>query len=62
MIFLSSQKLEGGEALFQTCLNYIRENDFSSMTWETAQDNIAAQSLYEKMGGQRSEWIVYEIS
>ncbi len=51
-----------GEQLFQTCLQYIRENDFASMTWETAKDNIIAQSLYNKMGGQLSEWLVYEIS
>ncbi|TKC19215.1 GNAT family N-acetyltransferase [Robertmurraya kyonggiensis] len=50
-----------GEALFQRNLNYIRENDFASMTWETAKDNVVAQALYNKMGGQLSEWLVYEI-
>lgn len=50
-----------GEQLFQTCLDYIRENHFAYMTWETAKDNFAAQSLYNKMGGQQSEWLVYEI-
>lgn len=50
-----------GEQLFQTCRSYIRENDFAYMTWETAKDNLAAQGLYNKMGGQLSEWLVYEI-
>lgn len=50
-----------GEKLFQACLEYIRENGFASMTWETARDNLVAQSLYEKMGGKLSEWLVYEI-
>lgn len=50
-----------GEMLFKAALDYIRQNDFSSMTWETAKDNIVAQSLYHKMGGQLSEWLVYEI-
>lgn len=50
-----------GEALFQRNLDYIRENNFSSMTWETAKDNVVAQALYNKMGGQLSEWLVYEI-
>lgn len=54
------QKL--GEKLFQACLSYIRENDFAYMTWETAKDNLVAQSLYNKMGGQQSEWLAYEIS
>ncbi|MBS4202476.1 GNAT family N-acetyltransferase [Bacillus sp. FJAT-49732] len=51
-----------GEKLFETCLNYIRKNDFSSMTWETAKDNLVAQSLYTKMGGKQSEWLCYEIN
>ncbi|TCJ01320.1 GNAT family N-acetyltransferase [Cytobacillus praedii] len=50
-----------GERLFQRNLDYIRENDFSSMTWETAKDNIAAQALYKKLGGNLSEWLFYEI-
>jgi len=50
-----------GEKLFQTCLEYIRENGFCSMTWETAQDNVVAQSLYKKMGGEISPWLFYEI-
>jgi ribosomal protein S18 acetylase RimI-like enzyme len=51
-----------GEKLFQACLEYIRENEFASMTWETAKDNKVAQSLYNKMGGKLSEWLFYEIS
>ena len=50
-----------GERLFQTCLDYIRASNFSAMTWETARDNKADQSLYDKMGGQISQWFVYEI-
>lgn len=53
---------KAGEQLFTACLQYIRENGFSSMTWETARDNVVAQSLYNKMGGRLSEWLVYEIS
>ncbi|MFT4413651.1 N-acetyltransferase family protein [Fredinandcohnia humi] len=50
-----------GELLFKENLDYIRENNFASMTWETAKDNVVAQSLYKKMGGTISEWLVYEI-
>ncbi|MGV3487992.1 MAG: GNAT family N-acetyltransferase [Tuberibacillus sp.] len=62
-LFVSPQARgkKAGEKLFQTCLDFIRENDFSSMTWETAKDNIVAQSLYNKMGGKISEWLLYEI-
>jgi ribosomal protein S18 acetylase RimI-like enzyme len=51
-----------GEKLFKVCLEYIRENEFASMTWETAKDNKVAQALYNKMGGKLSEWLHYEIS
>ena len=50
-----------GEQLFEKCLSFIRENDFAYMTWETAKDNVVAQGLYKKMGGELSEWLVYEI-
>ncbi|MEW9053130.1 MAG: GNAT family N-acetyltransferase [Neobacillus sp.] len=53
--------LKVGENLFQTCLAYIRENGYAYMTWETAKDNVVAQSLYNKSGGQISDWLVYEI-
>lgn len=51
-----------GEKLFQKNLDYIRKNNFSSMTWETAKTNQVAQSLYNKMGGKLSEWLYYEIN
>jgi GNAT superfamily N-acetyltransferase len=51
-----------GEKLFKVCLEYIRENGFASMIWETGKDNKAAQSLYNKMGGKLSQWLHYEIS
>ncbi|MFH5181401.1 GNAT family N-acetyltransferase [Paenibacillus sp. TAB 01] len=51
-----------GEKLFQVCLAFVRENDFAYMTWETAKDNLIAQSLYNKMGGHLSEWVSYEMS
>lgn len=53
--------LKLGEQLFQTCLSYIRDNDFAYMTWETSKDNVVAQSLYNKLGGHVSDWLVYEI-
>ena len=51
-----------GGKLLQACVEYIRANDFSSVTWETTKDNIVAQSLFEKMGASLSEWLVYEMN
>lgn len=50
-----------GESLFLHCLDYVRKHSFAGMQWETAKDNFIAQSLYKKMGGHISEWLVYEI-
>ncbi|UOR12863.1 GNAT family N-acetyltransferase [Halobacillus amylolyticus] len=50
-----------GERLFEKCLDHIRENNFCSMIWETAEDNHIAKSLYNKMGGKKSEFTHYEI-
>ncbi|MEB4887685.1 GNAT family N-acetyltransferase [Priestia megaterium] len=51
-----------GERLFETCLNHIKEYNYAGMTWETAHDNKVAQGLYDKMGGQKSQWLHYEIN
>ncbi|WP_311315154.1 MULTISPECIES: GNAT family N-acetyltransferase [unclassified Bacillus (in: firmicutes)] len=50
-----------GEKLLQTCVTYIRENDYTHMIWETAHDNLAAQSLYDKIGAKKAVWLNYEI-
>ncbi|NRD77999.1 GNAT family N-acetyltransferase [Bacillus sp. BRMEA1] len=50
-----------GEKLLQTCITYIRENGYSHMIWETAHDNYAAQSLYDKIGASKAVWLNYEI-
>ncbi|TCP21864.1 ribosomal protein S18 acetylase RimI-like enzyme [Scopulibacillus darangshiensis] len=50
-----------GEKLLQTCVSYIRDNDYSHMIWETAHDNIPAQSLYNKIGAKKAVWLNYEI-
>lgn len=53
--------LKIGEKLLRTCVEYIRENDYSHMFWETAHDNLAAQSLYDKIGAKKAVWLNYEI-
>ncbi|NMP21718.1 GNAT family N-acetyltransferase [Sulfobacillus harzensis] len=50
-----------GERLFQHCLDYVRSRGWAYMQWETARDNVVAQALYNKMGGQVGDWLLYEI-
>lgn len=47
--------------LFEQCATYTRENGFAFMSWETAHDNHRAQRFYEKMGGERGDWLSYSI-
>lgn len=50
-----------GELLFRHCLEYVREHSYAYMQWETDKSNTVAQTLYNKMGGQISDRLVYEI-
>lgn len=49
-------------ALIQACRRYAAQNGFANMSWVTAHDNHRAQRFYDKIGGEREEWITYSIS
>jgi ribosomal protein S18 acetylase RimI-like enzyme len=49
-------------ALVQACRRYTAQNGFAGMSWVTAHDNHRAQRFYDKIGGEREEWITYNIS
>ncbi len=49
-------------ALFEAARKYTRDIDGAFMSWETAADNARAQRFYEKMGGERGNWVSYSIS
>ncbi|MEH7098286.1 GNAT family N-acetyltransferase [Neobacillus vireti] len=51
-----------GERLLNSCLSYVRENDYSHMFWETAHDNEVAKNLYDKIGAKKQVWLNYEIN
>ncbi|MHA2278339.1 MAG: N-acetyltransferase family protein [Candidatus Kariarchaeaceae archaeon] len=48
--------------LFEVCKSYSRENGYLKMEWVTATDNYRGQGFYDKMGGQKSEWLLYSVS
>jgi ribosomal protein S18 acetylase RimI-like enzyme len=48
--------------LFAACKGYAARNRYANLAWTTAQDNLRAQRFYEKMGGDRGEWINYSIN
>ena len=49
------------EALIEACAQAAREHGARTLSWQTAKDNLRAQRVYERIGGQRSEWYDYEL-
>ena len=50
-----------GRALIEAAAEAARARGMRRMEWMTAPDNAAAQRLYERMGAERSMWIVYDL-
>ena len=49
------------DALIAECVERCRERGATSLGWQTAKDNHRAQAVYERVGGERSEWLDYSI-
>jgi GNAT superfamily N-acetyltransferase len=49
------------EALIGACARAARDHGARTLSWQTAKDNLRAQRVYERIGGQRSEWYDYEL-
>jgi len=50
-----------GEGLIGACLYAVRTRGAKHLTWRTALDNETAQALYDRIGGQRSQWLDYSL-
>ena len=48
-----------GEALIAACLEHARAHGARTLSWQTARDNARAQSLYDRVGARREEWVDY---
>jgi ribosomal protein S18 acetylase RimI-like enzyme len=55
------RQLGYGRLLLKEALSYSNENGYAYLQLETAQDNFAAQRLYEAEGGVRSHFFIYEF-
>ena len=49
-------------ALIDACRQRCRDHGAVRMIWQTAPDNVRAQSLYEGIGAVRESWIDYWLS
>ena len=47
------------EELIQACVEECRKQGAAELTWQTAPDNARAQRVYDRIGGQRSQWVDY---
>ena len=50
-----------GERLIEACAERCRSHGAVSLTWQTALDNERAQALYDRVGGERSQWLDYDL-
>jgi GNAT superfamily N-acetyltransferase len=50
-----------GAALIEACVARCAEHGAIALEWQTALDNERAQSVYDRVGGRRSQWLDYEL-
>jgi GNAT superfamily N-acetyltransferase len=49
------------DELIRACLERCRERGAVRLEWQTALDNLRAQAVYDRVGGQRSQWVDYSL-
>jgi GNAT superfamily N-acetyltransferase len=49
------------QALIEACREQARERGATSVGWQTAKDNLRAQTVYDRIGAKRSEWVDYSL-
>jgi GNAT superfamily N-acetyltransferase len=47
------------DALIEGCRAECRRHGALKLAWQTAQDNLRAQRVYERVGANRDEWVDY---
>ena len=50
------------DALIAACRERARTHGAVRLEWQTARDNHRAQAVYERVGGERSEWLDYGLA
>jgi GNAT superfamily N-acetyltransferase len=50
-----------GTSLIEACRSEARERGASVLAWKTALDNTRAQSVYDRIGAERAQWLDYSL-
>jgi len=50
------------DALIAACREHARARGALRLEWQTAKDNHRAQAVYDRVGGERSEWLDYGLT
>jgi GNAT superfamily N-acetyltransferase len=50
-----------GERLISACAAECRRVGAVALEWQTAPENVRAQSLYDRVGGRRESWLCYTL-
>jgi GNAT superfamily N-acetyltransferase len=63
-LFVGSDARGNGvaEALIEACRVRAGRRGATSLTWQTATDNLRAQKVYERVGGRQEVWLHYSLS
>jgi GNAT superfamily N-acetyltransferase len=49
------------DALIRACVEQVRRRGAARLEWQTALDNERAQAVYDRVGGERSQWLDYSL-
>jgi GNAT superfamily N-acetyltransferase len=49
------------EQLIEACRERCRAHGAKTLAWQTAPDNERAQRLYDRIGGEREQWVDYSL-
>jgi GNAT superfamily N-acetyltransferase len=63
-LFVAPEARGSGVAdeLIGECARLVRERGGKSLEWQTANDNLRAQKVYDRVGGERDDrWLAYSI-
>jgi GNAT superfamily N-acetyltransferase len=62
-LFVAAEARGSGaaDALIEACVGRCRERGAVRLEWQTALDNHRAQAVYERVGGNREQWLDYSL-